>query len=232
MFRLVLTLIGAVVLSCSSLLSAQAESAPTAPSEFKDWYIDPHDTSVRFWATEFKIKKVKGAFNSTYGTIEFDGKSPESLKVHAELDVDTIDTTIVMRDKSLKSDDFFKVAKYPFIVFDSTRIVPVSAGLFRMYGNLKIRQETKEVVLDVHGPTPFGKTAKGKTCFNARATAKLNRKDFGINHGGAMINDEIPVFISLRAIEGVDPEIGIRADARKKAADDTFNAEAFKKLKH
>jgi polyisoprenoid-binding protein YceI len=235
MARLAITLISAFLLACFGFTPAQAESEPAEESAKEPantaWYIDPHDTSVRFFATEFKLKKVKGMFNSTYGTVDYNGVSPTKLRVHAEVDVDTIDTTIRMRDNALKSDDFLKVAKYPYITFDSTRIVPISPGLFRMYGTLKIRQESKEVVLDVHGPTQFGKTARGLKCFNARATATLNRKDFGITHGGAMISDELPVTISTRIIEGGDPEMGVRADAKKKSADDYFNAEAFKKLK-
>jgi polyisoprenoid-binding protein YceI len=230
--RWMVALLGAVALSCSNFSLAQAETSPSEPHEFKDWYIDPHDTVVRFFATELGLKKVKGIFNITTGTIEYDGQSAESLKVHAEIEVDTIDTGIKMRDKSLKSDSYLKNTQYPFIVFDSTRIVPGGPGHFRMYGNLKIRQWTKEVVLDVNGPGPFAKTVRKKTFFTAHATAKINRKDFGVNGGGPVIADELPITMIVRVIEGTDPELGTREDARKKSKEDFEQNEAFKKLKH
>jgi polyisoprenoid-binding protein YceI len=232
--RLATILISAASMVFLSGLPVRAESVLDGQKPvYKDWYIDPHDTYVRFFATEFKVKKVKGVFNSTFGPIEYDGHSTNSLKVHAELDVDQIDTAIVMRDRALKSDDFLKVSRYPLITFDSTRIVPEGPGHFRMYGNLKIRQEVKEVALEVQGPTlPFGKTASGATCFNARATTKLSRKDFGITHMSGLISDEIPVFISLRVIEGIDPDIGTRASEKEesvKASRFTQMKEEFKK---
>jgi polyisoprenoid-binding protein YceI len=237
LLRLATILISAASFVCLSALPARAESTIEEKTEkdhaFKDWYIDPHDTYVRFFATEFKFKKVKGIFNSTFGPIEYDGHSTDSLKVHAEIDTDTIDTTSAMRDRALKSDDFLKVGRYPLITFDSTRIVPEGPGHFRMYGNLKIRQETKEVALEVQGPfLPFGKTASGATCFSARATTTLNRKDFGITHMPGVISDEIPVFISLRVIEGFDPDVGTRANAKEdgiKASKFTQMREQFKK---
>ena len=232
MSRWMAALIGVFALSCCGLSPAQAEASPEEPHEFNNWYIDPHDTTVRFFATELAIKKVKGAFDTVCGTVQYDGKSAESLKVHAEIDVDTVDTAIKMRDKALKGDDFLKVAKYPFIIFDSTRIIPTTPGHFRMYGNLKIRQSTKEVVVDVNGPGPFTKSIRDKTCFTAHATAKLNRKDFGINGSGALISDEIPVVISVRVVEGADPDEGTRAETRRKQQEDFANNEAFKRFKH
>jgi len=225
-------LVGAVVLSIANFSACFAETSPTEPHELKHWYIDPHDTVVQFFATELGLKKVRGIFNSTYGSIQYDGQSAETLKVHAEVDSDTVDTGIKMRNRSIKSDSFLKVSQYPFLVFDSTRIVPGGPGHFRMYGNLKIRQWTKEVVLDVNGPSAFAKTGRGNVCFTAHATTKINRKEFGVNGSGPVIGDEIPIVIRVRVIEGDDPEAGTREDLRRKSKEDFEKNEEFKKLRH
>jgi polyisoprenoid-binding protein YceI len=236
MSRWMAALIGLFVINCCSLSPAQAETSPDAsteapPHEYANWYIDPHNSVIRFFATEFAIKKVKGVFDTAYGTVQYDGKSPESIRVHAEIDSDSIDTAIKMRDRTLKGDDFLKVSRYPFIIFDSTRIVPSSPGHFRMYGNLKIRQYTKEVVVDVNGPGPFTKTIRGMACFNAHATARLDKKDFGINGGAGRVGDEIPVVMTLRIVEGGDPDAGIRASERQKNKDDFQANENYKRSK-
>jgi polyisoprenoid-binding protein YceI len=232
MSRWMVALLVAFVLSCFGFIHAQAETSPEEP-KFRYWYIDPHDTMVRFSAVEFGMKKVKGAFNTVTGTVEYDGKSAESVKVHVEVDVDTLDTNIRMRDRALKGDGFLSITRYPFIVFDSTRIVATNAGHFRMYGNLKIRQNTKEVVLEVNGPGPFTKTARDKTSFLAHATTKVSRKDFGIVGSGpiVVISDDIPIVINVHCIEGVDPEAGLRDDARTQAKKDFEQSESIKKFR-
>lgn len=233
MVRWMVALLVAFGLSCFGFIHAQAETSTEEPHKFKYWYIDPHFTVVRFSAIEFGMKKVKGVFNTVTGTVEYDGKSPESVRVHVEVDVDTLDTNIRMRDTSLKGDGFLKVSRYPFIVYDSTRIVATDAGHFRIYGNLKIRQVTKEVVLEVSGPDTFTKTARDKTCFSAHATTKLSRKEFGITGSGPVmvISDEIPIVINVRCVEGVDPESGTRDDARAQSKKDFEQSEAIKKFR-
>jgi polyisoprenoid-binding protein YceI len=158
-----------------------------------------------------KLRTVRGVFNKCYGQIEFDGSNVSQMKVHAQIDADTLDTEIKMRDRAIKGDDFLKVGRYPMITFESTRIVPLSKNEFTMYGNLTIRRDTKEVAVDVHGPDTFGKTVAGKTCFTARASAKLNRKDFGMNYSSALISDNVSVLLSVRVIQGEDPEANTRA---------------------
>jgi len=50
--------------------------------------------------------------------------------------------------------------------------------------------------------------------------------------GGPVVSDDIPITMIVRVIEGVDPELGTRADARRKQQEDFEANEAFKKNKH
>jgi len=67
------------------------------------------------------------------------------------------------RDKDLRSDKFFDVAHYPSITFKSKRVQQVATGKLKVTGDLTIRGTTKEVVLDVEGPTAPVKDP-GVTC--------------------------------------------------------------------
>jgi polyisoprenoid-binding protein YceI len=211
-----------------SIFPSQMRAEEVDPNQ---WYIDPHATDVRFQVKELGgLRTVKGSFAKTYGQVEFNGEDLSSLKVHAEIDAEKIDTQITMRDNELKSDHFLDVSHNQMIVFDSTRIVQKTANEFVMYGNLKIRRHTKEVAVVVHGPDNPGKTARGKACFSGRATAKLHRKDFNLTHQSAlMISDEILVFINVRLIEGLDPEAIGREQARLKRQKDALLEQQFKK---
>jgi polyisoprenoid-binding protein YceI len=62
---------------------------------------------------------------------------------------------------------------------------------------------TKEVVLDVEGPTPAIKDMQGNSRVGGSATAKINRKDFGLTWqkaleaGGVAVGDEVEITIDL-----------------------------------
>jgi len=62
---------------------------------------------------------------------------------------------------------------------------------------------TREVTLDVEGPSAVVKDPMGNVRAGATATAKLNRQDFGItwskalDGGGVMVGDEINVTIDV-----------------------------------
>jgi polyisoprenoid-binding protein YceI len=65
---------------------------------------------------------------------------------------------------------------------------------------------TREVSLDVDGPTPEQKDPWGNLRIGATATGKLNRKDFGLawnaalEAGGVVVGDEVKLTIDLEAI--------------------------------
>ena len=76
-------------------------------------------------------------------------------------------------------------------------------GEWRVVGDLSIHGVTKEVVLDVEGPTPEVKDPWGNIKIGATATTKVNRKDFGLGWnvaleaGGVLVGDEVAIQLEL-----------------------------------
>jgi polyisoprenoid-binding protein YceI len=68
-------------------------------------------------------------------------------------------------------------------------------GKMRIAGDLTVHGVTKEVVLDVDGPTDPVKDPKGGMHMGASATTKVSRKDFGISGYPGMVGDEITITI-------------------------------------
>ena len=66
---------------------------------------------------------------------------------------------------------------------------------------------TKEVTFDVEGPTPSVKDPWGNVRAGVVATAKINRKDFGlvwnalIEGGGVVVGDEVSITIEAELIQ-------------------------------
>lgn len=189
------------VVAASLLLTAPALAQDSA------WKIDPAHTNAQFTVRHMMISNVRGEFNNTTGTADFDGNDPSKAKVEATIDVSSINTREPKRDEHLKGPDFFDAAKYPNIKFVSKKIEKAADGKYKMTGDLTIHGVTKEVVLDVDGPSPMIKDPHGNQRVGASATTKINRKDFGLtwngalDTGGALIGDDIGITIDVELMK-------------------------------
>ena len=117
-----------------------------------------------------------------------------------------INTQNDRRDTHLRSNDFFDVANHSALTFKSKRAEPGAAGKFKVVGDLTIRGNTKEVVLDVDGPPPILSSAAPNGGVNvltgASATTKISRKDFGVLWNNLIeslpvVGDEVNITIDL-----------------------------------
>jgi polyisoprenoid-binding protein YceI len=153
------------------------------------------------------IANVRGEFSKISGTVTADPSNPGASSVTAEIDVNSINTREPDRDKHLKSADFLDVATYPTIKFQSTKIEPDGPEGYKVTGNLTVRGATREVVLNVIGPTPEIKDPWGYTRRGAEAVAKISRKDFGLTYnpilegGGVMVGDEIEISLEVELVK-------------------------------
>jgi polyisoprenoid-binding protein YceI len=95
-----------------------------------------------------------------------------------------------MRDNDLRSPNFLDVQKYPTITFKSRQAKAAGDGKLQIIGDLTIHGVTKEVTLDVDGPTaPIKNPMGGGLRMGASASTKINRKDFGVNGRGRRSHD-------------------------------------------
>jgi polyisoprenoid-binding protein YceI len=183
---------------------AQTLQAPAKPA-ITTWNIDPSHSTAQFSIRHLMISNIKGEFTKVTGQIVYDQNNPESLAAEASIDVSTINTREPDRDNHLKSPDFFDVAKYPSLHFKSRQAAKIS-GRLKLTGDLTIHGVTREVTLDVEGPTtplidPWGFTRVG-----ASATTKINRKDFGLTWnqaleaGGVLVGDEVKISIDVELV--------------------------------
>ena len=175
------------------------------PTLAATWQIDPAHSNVSFSVRHMMISNVRGEFTKVSGTVEGDEKTPTQAVITATIDAASIDTREAKRDGHLKSPDFLDVAKYPTITFKSKKIEPAAAGQFKVTGDLTLHGVTREVVLDVSDLTASIKDPMGKTRAGARATTKIDRKDFGINWskamdgGGLLVGDDVSINIDVEA---------------------------------
>ena len=179
----------------------------SAPAAAQTWNIDSTHSQTSFAVTHLMVATVRGAFGKTAGTVEFDGKNLASVKVNATIDIATVDTREPKRDEHLKSPDFFDAAKFPTATFVSKRAEAAGQGKFKLVGDFTLKGVTKEITLDVTGPTAAVKGSRGEARVGATAVATINRKDFGItwsralDGGGVVVSDEVQLTIDLSLMQ-------------------------------
>ena len=171
------------------------------------WTIDQDHSNVGFKVKHLMVSNVKGEFRNFNGTLEIDDKDVTKSKVVVNIDTPSITTGVTKRDEHLKSHDFFDVARFPAMTFVSKRVQKAGNDKLKVYGNLTLHGVTREVVLDVDGPTNAYKDPWGNIKRGASATARINRKDFGltwnkaIESGGVMVGEEVIISLEVELLK-------------------------------
>ena len=183
----------------SFLLAAALVSLLTAAAsaQTQTWNIDTPHSAAQFSVRHLGISTVRGAFTKVSGTVQYDAANPGKTVIDATIDASSIDTRVEMRDNDLKGANYFDVAKFPSITFKSKKVEVPSAGKLKVTGDLTMHGVTKEVVLDVDGPSAAVKDPWGNNRVGVSASTKLNRQDFGVSGGSPMVGDDIPITIDM-----------------------------------
>jgi polyisoprenoid-binding protein YceI len=179
-------------------------SATLKPTQ---WQIDPAHSAAHFSVRHLMISNVRGEFGKVGGNVVLDPSDLTKSTVEVSVDTATIDTREPQRDEHLRSADFFDVANHPAITFRSKRITAAGTDRFKVTGDLTIRGVTREVTFDVEGPVPAIKDPLGNVRTGISATAKINRKDFGLvwnmltEAGGVVVGDEVSIAFESELIQ-------------------------------
>lgn len=171
------------------------------------WTIDPDHSNVGFKVKHLMVSNVKGTFEKHTGIVEINDKDITKSKVEVSIDTNSINTNVQKRDEHLRSADFFNVAKYPTMTFVSKKVAKAGKDKLKVTGDLTLHGITKQIVLDVEGPTKESKDPWGNIRKGATATTKINRKDFGLvwnaalETGGVAVGEEITITLEIELIK-------------------------------
>jgi polyisoprenoid-binding protein YceI len=190
----------AVALQLVALFGLANLAASRAMAQTETWYLDPPHSSAQFAVRHLGISTVRGAFTKVGGVV-VDSPDLSKASVNVTIDASSIDTRVQRRDDDLRSDHFFDVAKYPTITFQSKRVESAGTGKLKVTGDLTMHGVTKEVVLDVDGPTPPMKDPRGTSHRGISATTTLSRADYGINFDAGMVGDQVAIQLDVELVD-------------------------------
>ena len=85
------------------------------------------------------LATVRGVFTEFDGLIEI-GEDLSTARAYGRVSVDSLDTNQPQRDEHLRSPEFFDVAQYPELRFESTAITALDEQTFRIIDTAGIRE--------------------------------------------------------------------------------------------
>jgi len=150
----------------------QTESAVIATTPQPGHYdIDPDRSRVTFATRHlFGLGRVKGGFAIRGGTVDVADPIAASA-IYAEIETASFRTKNRQRDQSVLSPRFLDPAGHPVMTFRSDRIEEHGQVLT---GTLTVRGTSRPVTLTIT------RCEVSRGSFTARATARIDRTDFGI----------------------------------------------------
>ena len=170
------------------------------------YQIDADHSNFQFKVRHMTVSNVRGEFKKAKGIVSIDENDLTGLKVEVTLDAASLSTDQAKRDDHLKGEDFFDVAKYPTITFVSKKVIKVDENRLKVVGDLTIHGVTREVTVEVEGPTPEVKDPGGNIRRGATGTLKINRKDFGmvwhktLDNGGMVVGDDVNISVEVELV--------------------------------
>lgn len=171
------------------------------------WQIDPDHSSFQFKVRHLMVSNVKGDFTKAKGVVTIDERDIANLKLEITIDAASVNTGHAKRDEHLRNADFFDVAKHPTITFVSKRAEKAGMDRLKVIGDLTMHGVTREVTVDVEGPTQEVKDPGGNFRRGATATTKINRKDFGLiwnrvlETGGVVVGEDVDISVEIELIK-------------------------------
>ncbi len=146
--------------------------------------MDEEESRVTFNLRHLGILTVTGNFSDFSGTFHFDPAHIENSSVQLIIYSGSVKTGNQLRNRHLKSSEFFWADRYPEIRFQSERIENIEGNRFEIHGHLTIRNITKPVVFETEWrEAPAGSAEAGHIHFETHTFISRNDFELGTSKG-------------------------------------------------
>jgi len=170
--------------------------------------LDESHTHLGFKIRHLGFSNVRGKFDKFQGTGKFVEKTGKLSDLKVSIQASSINTNEPDRDKHLRSADFFDVAKFKELKFESTDIKYKGKKPTQITGKLTIHGVTKTVTLDIEEWGGKAEDAWGNQRIAFEATGKIDRRDFGLtwNKGlkkvaGLTVGNDVTFVLDIQGIK-------------------------------
>jgi len=179
-------------LALGALLLAMLGTTAVPAAEPLRFRIQPEASEISFRATS-RLMNAEGHFGHFSGDVLADPNRPAGARITLTIDAASLDTGIQMRDKHLRSADFFDIERFPTITFQSVR-VEAAGRRTTVLGRLSLHGVTREIAVPVDVQIT-------DTALVATGEFIVNRGDYAMNYNSLLnpIGNEVRVAFTFRA---------------------------------
>ena len=173
--------------SPAAVAASLAAMLAVAPASAAD-YTQAAGSTLAF-ASRYDGELFTGRFSEFNTKVSFDPARPEAGKLDVTIGLVSAVTGNADRDSTLKTPDFFDVAKYAQARYTATGFRKLADGQYAADGTLELRGVRKPVTLT------FSWTAGAQPVLTGKAVVK--RLDFGVGGGDWDDTDTIPDAVNI-----------------------------------
>jgi polyisoprenoid-binding protein YceI len=167
--------------------------------------LDPVHTRVMFAISHAGYSQAIGTVSGSTGTLAFDPGDLRGAQLEASVPIARLELGDAKWNQAALASNLLDGKDHPLATFTSTRVEPIDARHFAVFGMLTLHGVAKEVKFDVilnkvkrYPLPPFRRTA------GFSATTTISRKDFGITAWPTVIGDSVELRIEAEAPERED----------------------------
>lgn len=132
--------------------------------------------------------------------LALDGRVMANSSVAVTIDAASVDSGVDELDEHFRGEEFFEVATYPTIRFESTSYDELSETEGRLTGDLTVKGTTREITLDVTinkaGTNPMTR----KDTVGISASGVISRAAFGLSTYAPLVSDALAIDIQAEFI--------------------------------
>jgi polyisoprenoid-binding protein YceI len=179
-------------LTLTALVLVMLTGSAPARAESLRFRIQPEASEITFRATS-RLMNAEGHFGRFSGDVVADPAGPTGARITLTIDAASLETGIEMRNKHLRSADFFDIERFPTIAFQSVRVE--SAGRrATVMGRLTLHGVTREIAVPVDVQIT-------ETALVASGEFIINRGEYAMNYNSFLnpIGNEVRVAFTFRA---------------------------------
>jgi polyisoprenoid-binding protein YceI len=166
--------------------------------------ITPLESSIKFHVKSSTT--IAGKFDKWDATLTFTSPDETTGVLEITIQAASVDTGSGMKNRKLKSKDFFDVEHNPLISFKSTKILQSGPNIYEVDGDFTIRgvSNPEKLTLTISGKGTGSGEIKGAMVFN--------RKDYGMNSGIPFIKiaDHVDVNFHLKGKRVSGPPLALK----------------------
>lgn len=176
-----------------------------SPLTAATYNVDTVSSTIGFKVRHLMVSYVRGSFKEYKGHYDYDAKTKKLSALEGTVQIASVDTNNIDRNKNILESDFFDVKKYP-----QMKLKLIKHTDEKVLVSLSIKDVTKEVELTVEDLSDEAKDFYGnfKTGFSLKGN--INRKAFNLSFhktldtGGVAVGDNIKIILDLEGTKVKD----------------------------